>query len=252
MFYFKSLRFVLCPSLFINNITYLSPLPTCQVKSSQVKSQRTTNVQHKDKTLTGKKIALRSLTVKVIIFSAQQTAFCLHSLDYHSTLHIAYNTQQLDMSAFNDYCIVCEKICTNHAVYCSDECKLRDTRSHFQFNNNVPQLISPVLQPRQDSIASMMEDDGDESDEHPSHEYLIKSPLLLSSTLKNEQSIAGLSLDNVPRESTSTPPASSSASIASSSSRNDPPASCPKSSSHDSSLAASSNYYKKWLSVSHN
>jgi hypothetical protein len=74
----------------------------------------------------------------------------------------------------------------------------------------------------------MLESDEDLEEKSTHHEYLIKSPLLLSSTVKNEQSIAGLSLDSVPREN---------------SNELEP--------QHTGSLAASSNYYKKWLSVSH-
>lgn len=111
------------------------------------------------------------------------------------------------MSAFNDYCIVCEQLCSS--TYCSDSCKEKDTQSKFTFNN-VPQLISPVLQPaRQNSITELID-----------KEYLIKSPLLLSSNVKSE--IAGLSLDN------SNPV---------------------KTASKDEPVGSS--YYKKWLGVTH-
>lgn len=132
------------------------------------------------------------------------------------------------MSAFNDYCLVCEKICTGRSVYCSDECKNQDTQSHFEFSN-APQLISPVLQPRQDSIASLLESDEEVEEEQTHQDYLIRSPMLLSSTLKNEHTIAGLSLDNVPTE----------------------PSPKELEPQLTGSLAASSNYYRKWLSVSH-
>ncbi|KAH3688185.1 hypothetical protein WICPIJ_000827 [Wickerhamomyces pijperi] len=108
------------------------------------------------------------------------------------------------MSAFNDYCIVCEKLCSSHSVYCSDVCKLKDNDSHFNFHN-APQLISPVLQPRADSYVSQIdakveneneEEEEEEDDDIPVvHDYLIKSPLLLSSNIK-DHGIAGLSLDN--------------------------------------------------------
>jgi len=144
------------------------------------------------------------------------------------------------MSAFNDYCIVCDKICTNHSVYCSDECQLKDGNSHYDFNN-APQLISPVLEPRSNSIASTLtssssstiecdEIESEVEDDHKHHEYLIKSPLLLSSNVK-EHSIAGLNL-------------------------NDGAAAIPKQSSsimldqhHADLLAVSSTNYKKWLNV---
>lgn len=140
------------------------------------------------------------------------------------------------MSAFNDYCIVCDKICTQNSVYCSDECQLKDGHSHFNFNN-APQLISPVLEPRSNSIASALtsssnstietdEIEDDAEDEHKHQEYLIKSPLLLTSNVK-EHSIAGLSLnDAIPREQTTI-----------------------LDQHHVDLLAASSNNYKKWLNV---
>lgn len=148
------------------------------------------------------------------------------------------------MSAFNDYCIVCEKLCTDASAYCSEECRVQDTHSHFSMDlHNVPQLISPMLQPRADSLtgalqqhphshgASTVQSDDDEDSEPSKHqEYLIKSPMLLSSTLKNEEnSIAGLSLnDCTPRESDKE-----------------------LDQHHAELLAASSNYYKKWLNVNH-
>ncbi|CDR44573.1 CYFA0S15e00188g1_1 [Cyberlindnera fabianii] len=135
------------------------------------------------------------------------------------------------MSAFDDYCIVCEKLCTGASAYCSEECKLQDTHTHFTINN-APQLISPMLQPRQDSIVSTLQQSTDQSDEEEEEEikqqeYLIKSPMLLSSTLKNENSIAGLDLDDcVPRETGKE-----------------------LDQHHTDLLAASSNYYRKWLNV---
>ncbi|KAG7930264.1 uncharacterized protein OGAPODRAFT_91678 [Ogataea polymorpha] len=67
------------------------------------------------------------------------------------------------MSAFNDYCLVCEKICTSNSVYCSEECRVVDQQqtasptlstchsvqsaqtSNF---NSIPTIISPVLAPQ--------------------------------------------------------------------------------------------------------
>ncbi|CCH45719.1 hypothetical protein BN7_5304 [Wickerhamomyces ciferrii] len=143
------------------------------------------------------------------------------------------------MSAFNDYCIVCDKICTHSSVYCSDECQFKDGNSHFDFNN-APQLISPVLEPRSNSIASTLtssssstietdeiesELEDDQQYQHKHQEYLIKSPLLLSSNTKD--SIAGLSLnDAIPREGNTN-----------------------LDQHHIELLAASSTNYKKWLNV---
>lgn len=131
------------------------------------------------------------------------------------------------MSAFNDYCIVCEKLCASQSAYCSEECKLKDNKSHFNFNN-VPQLISPALQPRTDSQQQPIETDEeiDLENKKIKHDYLIKSPLLLSSSVKEQQPIAGLNLnDFIPREDSSLDQ------------------------HHAQLLAVSSNNYKKWLNV---
>ncbi|KAH3671609.1 hypothetical protein OGAPHI_000312 [Ogataea philodendri] len=67
------------------------------------------------------------------------------------------------MSAFNDYCLVCEKICANNSVYCSEECKVADQQvtasptlsscssvqsAPSQNFNSIPTIISPILTPQ--------------------------------------------------------------------------------------------------------
>ncbi|GME75025.1 unnamed protein product [Ambrosiozyma monospora] len=42
------------------------------------------------------------------------------------------------MSAFNDYCLVCEKICSPNEIYCCDECRQLDQNPDF----NSPTLSS--------------------------------------------------------------------------------------------------------------
>ena len=144
-------------------------------------------------------------------------------------------------AAFNDYCIVCEKLCPPNSVYCCEECKQKDQHAHFHFAN-APQLISPALQPRSDSIASALssssstksdgeeksqeEDNDDEDDEFDTshkHDYLIKSPLLLSSCVK-EQPITGLNLNELSQTET-------------------------REQQSAQLLSTSSNNYKKWLNV---
>lgn len=119
------------------------------------------------------------------------------------------------MLAFNDYCFVCGKMCNTSSVYCSEECKVQDANTQFEFEfNNVPALISPVLQPRGDTIVSTLgngnisgngsataytETEVEEDDEYKHSEYLIKSPLLLAPTtgVKDQEKIAGLTLDEM-------------------------------------------------------
>ncbi|GMG35773.1 unnamed protein product [Ambrosiozyma monospora] len=81
------------------------------------------------------------------------------------------------MSAFNDYCLVCEKICSSNQIYCCDECRQLDqnpdfssptlsscsnesingaiytTHSHCSASNangnaGIPGIISPLLTPQ--------------------------------------------------------------------------------------------------------
>lgn len=143
------------------------------------------------------------------------------------------------MSAFNDFCIVCDKLCSsNSTAYCSNECKQKDEASHYNFKN-VPQLISPVLKPRNastttiDSTLDSLENNNN-NDNHRntnpndinSNAYLIKSPLLLSTNVKDN--IIGLNLnDSIPRH-----------------------ISHPVENENDF-IAASSINYKKWLNVTH-
>lgn len=56
------------------------------------------------------------------------------------------------MSAFNDFCIVCDQICQSNSVYCSDNCKLIDmeSSSHYDYTNTSTleynyQYQSPLL-----------------------------------------------------------------------------------------------------------
>lgn len=163
------------------------------------------------------------------------------------------------MSAFNDYCIVCEKLCSNHSVYCSDECKLHDNDSHFNFDN-APQLISPVLQPRANSIVSLSHidstiDNYEEGDDiRIKHDYLINSPLLLSSTVK-DHGIAGLSLDNyTPKTQAKNIPINKTSQKLSSVMQNSAgnklnQQSQPSKSASSPDILASSSNYKKWLNV---
>ncbi|ODV86097.1 hypothetical protein CANARDRAFT_28136 [[Candida] arabinofermentans NRRL YB-2248] len=78
------------------------------------------------------------------------------------------------MSPFNDYCLVCEKICPSDSVYCSESCKLMDqqhttsptlsacsslqSHSYNQVQQQQSQqqqnIISPLLTPRYQSINS--------------------------------------------------------------------------------------------------
>lgn len=57
------------------------------------------------------------------------------------------------MSAFNDYCIVCDQLCSSNSVYCSESCKLTDQLSTLNIDasspsTEVPQsYLSPLLQP---------------------------------------------------------------------------------------------------------
>ncbi|ODV97423.1 hypothetical protein PACTADRAFT_32889 [Pachysolen tannophilus NRRL Y-2460] len=58
------------------------------------------------------------------------------------------------MPAFNDYCIVCDKLCLQNSVYCSDSCRLHDQTS----SNTSPMLsaknpycyTSPLLKGREE------------------------------------------------------------------------------------------------------
>lgn len=139
------------------------------------------------------------------------------------------------MSAFNDYCIVCDKICSTQSVYCSEDCRITDLSTHYEFEN-VPALISPALQPRCDSIATTLScasaNEETEDDEEFGHiEYMIRSPMLLTPTA-NEK-IAGLSLDATPRSTDQ-----SESEEAELSDNEDHCANL---------LATSSNNYKKWL-----
>ncbi|KAH3680419.1 hypothetical protein WICMUC_000350 [Wickerhamomyces mucosus] len=160
------------------------------------------------------------------------------------------------MSAFNDYCIVCEKLCSLTSVYCSNECKLKDNDSHFDFDSNIPELISPVLQPRKDSIISTIDitraqqnhSTVDQNKKSIVQEYLIKSPLLLTSSIK-DQPIIGLSLDNyISLEETSQkilPQMISKSPLT----NQIPNKGNTLDDEHAAQLAASSNNYKKWLNV---
>jgi hypothetical protein len=70
----------------------------------------------------------------------------------------------------------------------------------------------------------METDEETEKEDDHKHEYLIKSPLLLTSNVKEQQPIAGLNLnDIVPKQALD--------------------------GNHAHILAASSNNYKKWLNV---
>lgn len=52
--------------------------------------------------------------------------------------------------AFNNYCIVCDQLCLQSAVYCSDSCKHVDESQASSLRTNQEQLVehlSPLLAP---------------------------------------------------------------------------------------------------------
>jgi hypothetical protein len=124
------------------------------------------------------------------------------------------------MSAFEDYCIVCEKVCEDGSAYCSEKCKLLDqehshnsdsptlsecsglpsvhgsfslqnTRSHtnsVSYSNNnssntIPTIISPLLTPQiipRGSIVSSIKSPN-------LKDLTYESPLLATSIISNNQ-----------------------------------------------------------------
>lgn len=68
------------------------------------------------------------------------------------------------MSAFEDYCIVCERLCDQGNVYCSEKCKEMDNLSPTLKANQVTQpngplssVVSPLLTPQVNPRKSIVE-----------------------------------------------------------------------------------------------
>ncbi|KAG7692127.1 hypothetical protein KL930_001511 [Ogataea haglerorum] len=128
------------------------------------------------------------------------------------------------MSAFNDYCLVCEKICTSNSVYCSEECRVADQQqtasptlstcssvqsaqtSNF---NSIPTIISPVLAPQYNYVP-VLKNTSSLLKSPPVKDLSYESPLLASISVQNDldsnrldlnatRSIAPLNVSEIPR-----------------------------------------------------
>ncbi|CAK7893389.1 hypothetical protein CAAN1_08S01684 [[Candida] anglica] len=81
--------------------------------------------------------------------------------------------------AFNNYCITCDQLCSQSAVYCSDSCKHIDeaqASSLSATSEHLPGLMSPLLTPS----AYQHITDYTHTHPHQQPQYLADSPLMLS------------------------------------------------------------------------
>ncbi|KAG7885191.1 hypothetical protein KL938_001448 [Ogataea parapolymorpha] len=128
------------------------------------------------------------------------------------------------MSAFNDYCLVCEKICTSNSVYCSEECRVADQQqtasptlstcssvqsaqtSNF---NSIPTIISPVLAPQYNYVP-VFKNTSSLLKSPPFKDLSYESPMLASISVQNDldsnrldlnatKSTAPLNVSQIPR-----------------------------------------------------
>lgn len=60
------------------------------------------------------------------------------------------------MAAFNDYCIVCEKLLDGSDIYCSDTCRQRDTVGKVRALSE-PLLKSPLIPAQKDEPTELDE-----------------------------------------------------------------------------------------------
>ncbi|KAL3231703.1 Life-span regulatory factor [Nakaseomyces bracarensis] len=60
------------------------------------------------------------------------------------------------MAAFNDYCIVCEKLLDGPDIYCSDACRQRDTVGKVRALTE-PLLKSPLIPAQKDEPSELDE-----------------------------------------------------------------------------------------------
>ncbi|OWB80914.1 hypothetical protein B5S32_g5240 [[Candida] boidinii] len=121
------------------------------------------------------------------------------------------------MSAFEDYCIVCEKICPSDSVYCSNGCKLSDQQAttsptlsscsvhtHNNNNNNIqfnngPQLISPLLTPQlynNNNISQQLQESNNITSPHFNNNNQQHLSIAHHQTLNTSQSFKGLSYES--------------------------------------------------------
>lgn len=83
------------------------------------------------------------------------------------------------MSVFNDYCIVCEKLLDGSNVYCSDDCRRRDTVGKVRTLSE-PLLKSPLIAAQKDEpeiyelSLPVCEKLADPSMDHFEHSFPIK------------------------------------------------------------------------------
>lgn len=82
--------------------------------------------------------------------------------------------------AFNDYCIACDKLCSQNSIYCSDECKAIDEKQSMTILDSCAEeseeLVSPMLTP------SLYQHYNSES---AAHNGEITSPLVLGTQHSN-------------------------------------------------------------------
>ncbi|EMG50992.1 hypothetical protein G210_5322 [Candida maltosa Xu316] len=94
--------------------------------------------------------------------------------------------------AFNNYCIHCDKLCLNNSIYCSDECKSKDSNEHQHSTTTsvlqqtqVSPLLTPALYIQQLQLQQQHNQQHEHQHNHQSQQHFqhfqhINTPLQLS------------------------------------------------------------------------